>query len=211
MLKEHNVVAGKTKVVVLLEEGNGGAASGAGGHDIPRDDHVGDSIGLLLGEALESQDTLGLDLEEGLARGQTDVVATLGGRGAEASALATSQQDDTDLVLGDLVETDGLPLLGLLGRSLEDRVEALFGQRSEQCGLVVEHGRGTGGSLLVDSVDTLDVEALELLKQVGLLLGAEVVVVAQEMALTGSLVALLDLLEGRRASLVMLWCLDGEG
>lgn len=210
LLKEHNVLAGKTKVVVLLEESDGGGASGAGGHDVPRDGHVGDSVRLLLGKALKLQDTLGLELEEGLARGQADIVAALGGGGAEASALATGQQDDADLVLGHLVETNRLPLLGLVRGSLEDRIEALFGQRSKQCGLVVEHGRRAGGSLLVDAVDTLDVEVLELLEQVGLLLSAEVIVVAQEVALAGSLVALLDLLEGCRAGLVVLWCLDGE-
>lgn len=193
MLEEDNVVGGKAKVIVLLEKGDGGGAGGARGHDIPRDGNIGNSTGLLLGELLELEDALGLDLEEGLVGGEVDVVATLGGRRAQTCTLATGEKDDSDFVLADLVQTNGPPLLGLVLRGLEDRVKALFGQGSQGRGLVVEHGRGAGGGLLVNPVDTFDVQGLELGDERGLVVIVEVFVKVEEVALTGSLIALDEL------------------
>ena len=78
MLEEDNVVGGETKVVVLLEKGDSGGAGGARGHDVPGDGDSGNSTRLLLGELLNSEDALGLNLEEGLVGGQVNIVTTLG-------------------------------------------------------------------------------------------------------------------------------------
>lgn len=193
MLEEDNVVGGKAKVVVLLEKGDSGGAGGARGHDVPGDGDIGNSTGLLLGELLELEDALGLDLEERLVGGEVDVVATLGSRRAKTGALATCEKDDGDLVLADLVQTNVPPLLGLVLGGLEDRVKALFGQGSQGGGLVVEHGRRAGGGLLVNPVDTFDVQGLQLGDELGLVVVVEVVVKVEEVTLTGSLVALDEL------------------
>lgn len=212
LLEKDNVLAGETKVVVLLEEGNGGRTGGSRGHDVPGDGNVGSGTRLLLGQLLELDNALGLDLEERLVRGQADVIASLGSRGAETSALAASKKDHGDLVLGDLVETNSLPFLDLVLGGFKDRVKAFFGQRCKGGGLVVEHGRGAGGGLLVDPVDTLDIEVLKLLDKLGLLRGGEVVVVGEEMGLTGSLVALAKCADvGRRRRRLGLGGLDREG
>ena len=196
LLKENDVVTVDTKVVVLLEIGNGGGASGSGGHDIPGDDDVVNSTGLLLGHLLKLEDTLGLDLEQRLVGRQRDIVATLGSGGAETRSLTTGQENDGDLVLADLVQSNGAPLLSLFSRGVHDRVKALLGQRGEKGGLVAEHGRGAGGGLLVDPVDALDVQGSELVEELFLFLSDKVIVVGEEVSLSGSLVALLEVAHG---------------
>lgn len=193
MLEEDDVVRGKAKIVVLLEKGDGGGAGGARCHDVPGDGDIGNSTGLLLGELLKLEDALSLDLEEGLVGGKVNVVATLRGRRAQTGALSTGEKDDSDLVLADLVQTKGPPLLGLVLGGLEDRVKALFGQGSQGSGLVVEHGRRASGGLLVNPVDTFDVQGLELRDELSLVVVVEVVVKVEEVALTSSLVALDEL------------------
>lgn len=215
LLEEDDVVLAQSKVVVFLKELDSGGAGGARGHDIPRNDNLLSDTLLLASQSLELEDTLGLDLEERLCRGQLDVVATLRGGGSEAGALSSSEQDDTDLVLGNLLQADGLPLVDLIGRGLEDRIEALLGQRSEESRLVGQHGRGASGGLLVDTVHSLDVEVVELVEKGRLVSLGEVIVVGEEMALTGSLVAFLDevVAEGGRGRSLGgdgLGSLDGE-
>ena len=192
LLKEDDVVLAQSKIVVFLKELDGGGTSGTRGHDIPGDDHLTFDALLLAGQGLEPDDALSLDLEEGLRRGQLNVVAALGGGRSETGALTSGEEDDTDLVLGNLLQSDGLPLGDLVGRGLEDRIEALLGQGGEEGGLVGEHGRGAGGCLLVDTVDSLDIEVMELVEESGLVGLRKVIVVGKEVALTGSLVALLD-------------------
>lgn len=144
-----------------------------------------------------------------------DIIATLGGGGSKTGALSSSEQDDTDLVLGNLLQADGLPLVDLVGRGLEDRIEALLGQGSEEYRLIGQHGRGAGGGLLVDTVHSLNVEVVELVEKGRLVSFGEVIVVGEEMTLTSSLVAFLDevVAEGGRGRSLggdRLGSLDGE-
>jgi hypothetical protein len=63
---------------------------------------------------LSLQESFSEDLEDGLPRGQADIVLALGPVGAQACPLATSQNDHSDLALSDLVEADRPVSLGVL-------------------------------------------------------------------------------------------------
>lgn len=63
---------------------------------------------------LSLQESFSEDLEDGLPRGQADVVLALGPVGAQTSPLATSQNNNSDLSFSDLVEADRPVSLGVL-------------------------------------------------------------------------------------------------
>lgn len=79
MLEENDVLGGKTKVGVLLEEILGFASRWAAGHDIPGDDDRASCLAIFAcSNDLEAGDSLCLVLEEGFVGWQSDIVATLG-------------------------------------------------------------------------------------------------------------------------------------
>jgi hypothetical protein len=125
--------------------------------------------------------------EQRLAAGQTDIVTTFRGGRTEPGPLSPGHEDDPDFPLPDSLHTRLFPLgnrrlcnLGVGGRSRVGRregFERLF--RFVLGGILF----GVDGGL-EDSVDTGDIDALDLAQEGGLLVLGELMVERQEVALT---------------------------
>lgn len=76
LLENDHVVSAQSKVVVLLEELGGGFDSGSRGHDVPSD--VALFASPLLGQLLQPDNPLGLELEQGLLGWQTHIIHAFG-------------------------------------------------------------------------------------------------------------------------------------
>jgi hypothetical protein len=128
LLKKDHAVRTEAKVVVRGEEAARLGVGRARGHHEQRQPHhrLGHTR-VSGGEAAHLEHLLGVVLEEALARGQPDVVATLGRARAEARALSTRQQQGGHLAACDHREPTRLQRLDLAGRQVCERHDSREG------------------------------------------------------------------------------------
>ena len=167
---------------MLLKELLGRLARRPTGHDIPRDDDLLLAIRLLR-QHLKFSDPLRLDLEQRLVTRQSDIKASLGRGAPETSPLPTSHQDDSDLVLGDELQTLIVPFLDISRIRIEDGRESYVRQWLEGDLGLLGLGRAEGG--LGEVVDADGVEVGELVEETGLFDGFELIREGKDMALAG--------------------------
>ena len=197
LLKNRDIALIQTKVVVLLEELLCRLARRPTGHHVPGNHRR--LAGDLLSQLLQLDDALGLDLEERLVTGETDVKAALGGGASETGTLAAGHQHHRNLVVRDQLQTLIVPSLEVFGIGVEDGGGGYFGEGFEGGGGFF---LGLGGveGLVGEFVDAGGVKVGQLVKEEGLLEGLQFIDERKHMALFGILILLSQLLElfGRR-------------
>ncbi|KAH6609319.1 hypothetical protein Trco_002665 [Trichoderma cornu-damae] len=193
LLEDLDIVLVEPEEVVVGEEVLGGPASRTAGHDIPGDHDLGDA-GPGGGQLLDLADALGLDLEEGLVRGQANVEAALGGRASQPGSLAAGHEHDGHLVAADEVQAGLVPLVDVDRARVEDAGPGRCGQGLEPAGALLDLGRVQRSA--GDVVDVGRVEAGKLLEEGGFLGRAQRVVEREDMLLSGLGVLVLELGDG---------------